>query len=64
MVNLAARLCGEASGGQILLAPAAFAAVEGLVDAELIGPLTLKGFNRPIPAHAVSGLREVERIEA
>ncbi len=58
VVNLAARLCSEASGGQLLMAPAAYAAVEGAVEAELIGPLTLKGFNRPIPAYAVSGLRE------
>jgi adenylate cyclase len=56
VVNLAARLCAEARGGQILLAPTAFAAVESAVTAEPIGPLTLKGFHRPIPAYLVSGL--------
>ena len=60
VVNLAARLCSEAAGGQLLLAPAAYAAVEELVDAEPVGPLTLKGFNRPIPAYAVSGLRHAD----
>ena len=60
VVNLAARLCSEASGGQLLLAPAAYAAVEELVDAEPVGPLTLKGFNRPIPAYAVSSLRHAD----
>jgi adenylate cyclase len=53
VVNLAARLCGEALGGQILLAPGAFAVVEGIVAAEPYGPLTLKGFHRPIQAYLV-----------
>jgi class 3 adenylate cyclase/CheY-like chemotaxis protein len=55
VVNLAARLCGEALGGEILLAPGAFAAVEGTVAAEPRGPLTLKGFHRPIQAFVVAG---------
>ena len=54
VVNLAARLCGEALGGQILLADRAFAAVEGTVAAEPLGPLTLKGFHRPVQAYVVT----------
>jgi adenylate cyclase len=54
VVNLAARLCGEALGGQILLAERAYAAVEGVVTAEPFGPLTLKGFHRPVPAFLVT----------
>jgi adenylate cyclase len=54
VVNLAARLCSEALGGQILLAERAYAAVEGVVTAEPIGPLTLKGFHRPVPAYLVA----------
>jgi class 3 adenylate cyclase len=54
VVNLAARLCGEALGGQVLLAAGAFAAVEGTVAAEPLGPLTLKGFHRPIQAFLVA----------
>ena len=54
VVNLAARLCGEALGGQILLAERAYAAVEGVVAAEPIGPLNLKGFHRPVPAYLVT----------
>ena len=56
VVNLAARLCGEALGGQILLAASAFAAVEGSVSAEPLPPMTLKGFPRPIPAYLVASL--------
>jgi adenylate cyclase len=62
VVNLAARLCSEAQGGQILLAPKALAAVEEAVVAEPVGELTLKGFHRPVPAFAVTGLREVDSI--
>ena len=50
VVNMASRLCDEAQGGQILLGPRAYAAVEGLVEVQPIGPLTLKGFHRPVPA--------------
>ena len=50
VVNLASRLCDEAQGGQILLGPRAYAAVEASVRAQAIGPLTLKGFHRPVPA--------------
>ncbi|MGZ6339999.1 MAG: adenylate/guanylate cyclase domain-containing protein [Candidatus Limnocylindrales bacterium] len=53
VVNLAARLCGEALGGQILLASSAFAAVEASVSAVPQPPMTLKGFPRPIPAYLV-----------
>src|SRR5256886_15299726 len=43
VANLAARLCGEAKGGQILVSRVA-SSVETLVDAEAVGALTLKGF--------------------
>src|SRR5207253_4925839 len=56
VVNLAARLCSEAQGGQTLLAPTAYAALEDKVQANAIGPLSLKGFHRPIPAYVVSNL--------
>jgi len=32
----------------------AYAAVEGVVAAEPYGPLTLKGFHRPVPAYLVT----------
>ena len=58
VVNIAARLCGEAVGGQILLADRAYAAVEGNVVGEPLGPLTLKGFHRPVQAYLVADLVE------
>ena len=61
VVNIAARLCGEAVGGQILLADRAYAAVEGNVVGEPLGPLTLKGFHRPVQAYLVADLVEEPR---
>jgi len=57
VTNLAARLCGEAKGGQILIAARVAAAVEGMIDAEELDPLTLKGLTRPVPVWSVGGLR-------
>ena len=60
VVNMASRLCDEAQGGQILLGPRAYAAVEGAVLAQPIGPLTLKGFHRPVPAFNLLAERPAE----
>ena len=57
VTNLAARLCGEAKSGQILVASKVAGAVEGLIDLEEIGPLTLKGLLRPVPTFNAVGLR-------
>ena len=57
VTNLAARLCGEASDGQILIAPRVFSKVESRIDAEPVGELTLKGFHRPVHAHNVVAAR-------
>jgi adenylate cyclase len=57
VVNLAARLCGEAKSGQILIDGKVYAEVEALADFESAGELTLKGFHRPVLAHNVIVLR-------
>jgi adenylate cyclase len=57
VTNLAAKLCGEAQGGQILISQRVHAAVSELVDAEPVGELSLKGFQRPVPAFRVLGLK-------
>jgi adenylate cyclase len=58
VTNLAARLCGEAAGGQILISQRVCAAVEGLAVTEPVGELSLKGFVRPVPAYAVCALKD------
>jgi class 3 adenylate cyclase len=57
VTNLAARLCGEAGDGQILIPPRIFSNVETSIDTHLVGELTLKGFQRPVVTHDVRGLR-------
>jgi adenylate cyclase len=48
VTNLAARLCGEAKPGQILISQRLVATIDGLVECEAVGELTLKGFQRPV----------------
>jgi len=54
VTNLAARLSGEAAGGQILISRRLFGAVEDVVTAEPIGELSLKGFARPVSVYNVT----------
>ena len=57
VTNLSARLCQEASDGQILVSQRVYAEVEQLVDAVELDPLTLRGFARPLLAFSVLRLR-------
>ena len=58
VTNLAARLCAEAQGGQILISPRVFVEVQELVHAEPLGELAFKGFRQPMPVFNVVGLKE------
>ena len=60
VTNLAARLCAEAGGGQILISQRVFAGVQALVHAEPQGELSFKGFRQPLPVFNVVGLKESE----
>jgi adenylate cyclase len=55
--NLAARLCAEAKGGQILTDQKTMSRLENAFSAESIQELNLKGINRPILAFNVTGAR-------
>ncbi len=55
VTNMAARLCGEAVGGQILISQRVQGFVADRVQTEWVGEMTLKGFHRPVPAFAVLG---------
>jgi len=57
VTNLAARLCGEAKAGQIVVGRRVLATIESLVDIEPVGELSLKGFARPVTAFNITGLR-------
>jgi len=54
VTNLAARLCGEARGGEILVAPRVAAALDGSgLSLEPAGEFALKGLARPIAVSRV-----------
>ena len=50
VVNLAARLCGEAQPGQILIDRRARASLDDDWEVEPVGPLPLKGYTQPVAA--------------
>ena len=54
VTNLAARLCGEARGGQVPVSPARGGRGGGLAAVEAVGPRPCKGFCL-VPALAVAG---------
>jgi class 3 adenylate cyclase len=56
VVNLASRLCGEATDGQVLVNQRVHGMVEDLIQVEAVGELTLKGLSRAVPAFNVVGL--------
>jgi len=57
VTNLAARLCGEAQPGQVLISRRMIGTIEELVDAEPVGELNLKGFSRPVSVFNVKCLK-------
>jgi len=57
VTNLAARLCGEAQPGQILISQQLLGMVEELIDVAQVGELVLKGFRRPITAYNILALK-------
>jgi len=56
VVNLAARLCGEAGDGSILLSPRAHARLSTQVTVRDAGEMTMKGFAQPVHVVEVSDL--------
>ena len=55
VTNLAARLCAEAKGGQVLLDRKTVAALDGVFEFDPAGPFELKGFSKPVPAFVLKG---------
>lgn len=56
VVNLAARLCGKAQPGQILIDRRTCAALGDDWQLEPVGPLTLSGFAQPVTAFLLKGV--------
>jgi adenylate cyclase len=64
MVNLAARLCGEARDGQILASQRVCAVIEDLAIVDPVGELSLKGFRDPVAAFEIVSLNEPGPVDA
>ncbi|MGD9933341.1 MAG: adenylate/guanylate cyclase domain-containing protein [Dehalococcoidia bacterium] len=54
--NLAARLCGVAAAGAVLVSERVFRIVESSVTAEPVGSFDLKGLSRPVNAFRLESL--------
>jgi adenylate cyclase len=55
--NLAARLCGQAGAGEIVLDAQTEHDVAHLADTESVGPLSLRGFQTPVAAFRLKSLK-------
>ncbi len=58
VTNLAARLCGEAKGGQVLISQRVFTMLDGAAHAEHVGDIEFKGIAQPVPTYVVQHLAE------
>lgn len=63
-VNLAARLVSVAEPGQIIVNQRTFELVRGFIDAEEVGPFTVKGFQKPVVGHSVLGVKNGPRLDS
>ena len=57
VINLAARLCAEASDGEVLVSGRLAAAIEGISEVEDLGERQLRGMARPASVARLHGVR-------
>ena len=55
--NLAARLCGAARAGEIILDAQTETAIAQMADTDPVGPLNLRGFSQPVAAFRLKAIR-------
>jgi adenylate cyclase len=56
--NLAARLCGSAHAGEIILDGQTEQDIVAIAETEFVGALTLRGFQQPVPAFRLKAMRD------
>ena len=56
--NLAARLCGSAHAGEIILDLQTEQDIVHIAETEFVGALSLRGFQQPVPAFRLKRMRE------
>lgn len=57
VTNLSARLCAEATAGQVLVSQRVYGKIEERIEAAHVGDLALKGLRKPVPTYNVLSLR-------
>jgi adenylate cyclase len=60
VANMAARLCAEAKGGQVLINQKTLGKVEEIVETESLDQLSLKGFSKPVAAFNIIKVKDQE----
>jgi class 3 adenylate cyclase len=58
VTNLAARLCSQACGGQIIISSTVARNIREILPVQPIQPLVLKGFSEPVECYELVALRE------
>ena len=56
--NLAARLCGAAHAGEIIVDGQTEQDIVAIAETEFVGALTLRGFQQPVPAFRLKSMRD------
>jgi class 3 adenylate cyclase len=59
-VNLAARLEQEAKPGQILISQRTYSLVKDVIEAEKVGEIEVKGFDRPVMAYSIYSVSDLK----
>ena len=57
VINLAARLCDEATDGQILVSGRLASSIGDVAEVEDLGERTLRGMARPVPVRNITRLK-------
>lgn len=56
-INVAARLCGIAQPGQVLISKSVFDAIQGQAECETLPPVSVKGKDKPLEIFAVKDVK-------
>ncbi|MBI5307447.1 MAG: adenylate/guanylate cyclase domain-containing protein, partial [Planctomycetes bacterium] len=60
VANMAARLCAEAKGGQVLINQKTLSKVEEIVETESLDQMSLKGFSKPVAVFNIIKIKNRE----
>jgi len=59
-VNLASRLCGQANAMETVIDEETKREVNGRIEMEALPPMSLKGFDKPVPAYGVLSIKTIK----